>query len=496
MGEVAAVDRPPTQSPFPSAPALAPAVLVTAPRRGAEGLARRLLAEATAHGRAARAGAAADIVLDLSGTPQAAEMAGETWRLRAAGAPIGEALAGVWHRPPYWLPVTLTRVRPGQAEEALAVARVGTAGGYAELRERVDAAACLLFRRALAAHSRDELLGDDDAGLDAHTASSPAGTAAWVGGWLRWRAARWHARLFAEWWSVGVSERPIEAVLQPGQLGEVAWLRPEMGASYWADPFAWDAGDGDPRILCEECPTESGAGVGVIVALRRDAGGAWERDGVLLADHRHRSYPFTFADEGITYLMPECLDGATVLYRLDASGEVEPVATVAPQGLADPTLFRHEGRFWVAGTDVAIGTHDNLCLFAAGRPEGPWRPHRGNPVKIDVTSSRPAGTPFRHDGRLFRPAQDCARTYGAAVAINEVTALTLDTFAERVVARLEPRRGGLMPDGLHTLAAAGPRTLIDGKRMVFAPAHLLRRAVRRLTRGTRHFGMRQTGRQA
>jgi hypothetical protein len=104
-------------------------------------------------------------------------------------------------------------------------------------------------------------------------------------------------------------------------------------------------------------------------------------------------------------------------------------------------------------------------------------------VKLDIRSSRPAGTPFEHDGRLFRPAQDCAGSYGAAIVINEVTSLTPDRFSERPVARLTPEPRGPLPDGLHTLSAAGPRTLVDGKRLVWRPGRALRRGARRLLRG-------------
>src|SRR5439155_21984126 len=87
---------------------------------------------------------------------------------------------------------------------------------------------------------------------------------------------------------------------------------------------------------------------------------------------------------------------------------------------ADPTLFRWEGRYWLAYTDVDRGPFDNLCLSYAERLQGPWHPHANNPVKVDHGSARPGGTPFLHEGRLYRPAQDCRLTYGRAVALNRI----------------------------------------------------------------------------
>ena len=39
-------------------------------------------------------------------------------------------------------------------------------------------------------------------------------------------------------------------------------------------------------------------------------------------------------------------------------------------------------------------------------------------VKTDVRSARPAGTPFVYQGELYRPAQDCSRTYGGSIVIH------------------------------------------------------------------------------
>ncbi|MBV5333625.1 hypothetical protein JZU54_08920, partial [bacterium] len=89
--------------------------------------------------------------------------------------------------------------------------------------------------------------------------------------------------------------------------------------------------------------------------------------------------------------------------------------------------------------------------------EGPWRPHANNPVKIDVTGARMAGAPFWHEGALYRPAQDCLRTYGGAVVVYRIEQLTLKTFVEVPVRRLLPDATESCPHGLHTLSAWGQR---------------------------------------
>jgi hypothetical protein len=113
---------------------------------------------------------------------------------------------------------------------------------------------------------------------------------------------------------------------------------------------------------------------------------------------------------------------------------------------------------------------------------GPWVPHAGNPVKTDVRSSRPAGRPFVHRGQLYRPAQDCSRTYGGAVTINRVVRLSPTAFEEETIAVVEPYVDSPYPYGVHTLSTAGEYTVIDGKGRMFVPMEV-RRIMQRFLRG-------------
>ena len=147
----------------------------------------------------------------------------------------------------------------------------------------------------------------------------------------------------------------------------------------------------------------------------------------------------------------------------------------------DSTLFQYEGRWWLACTDQEQEEHLRLFLWHAPDLHGPWTPHTGNPVKTDVRSARPAGTPFVHEGVLYRPAQDCSTGYGAAVVFNRVLKLTPTEFSETPVARFAPDARGPFPDGTHTVSAVGDVTLIDGKRYLFHPP-AFKAALRKLLR--------------
>ena len=85
-----------------------------------------------------------------------------------------------------------------------------------------------------------------------------------------------------------------------------------------------------------------------------------------------------------------------------------------------------------------VNTWDELHLYHADSPLGPWTPHRRNPVKSDVRSSRPAGRLYRQADGLYRPAQDCSQRYGHSLVLNRVTRIDPDQYSEVEVSRILP----------------------------------------------------------
>ncbi|HLF72552.1 MAG TPA: hypothetical protein VI759_10415, partial [Dehalococcoidia bacterium] len=128
----------------------------------------------------------------------------------------------------------------------------------------------------------------------------------------------------------------------------------------------------------------------------------------------------------------------------------------------------------------------SLELYHAATLDGPFVAHATNPVKLDAASARPAGALFEHEGRLYRPSQDCSRTYGGAVVVNEVLELSTAAYRERPVSRVEPDPSWPYNAGLHTLSAFGENaTLIDAKRHHFNCDNFARVLRRKLSKPLR-----------
>ena len=81
-------------------------------------------------------------------------------------------------------------------------------------------------------------------------------------------------------------------------------------------------------------------------------------------------------------------------------------------------------------SEAGGSTWDELFLFVADTPIGPWAPHPMNPIVSDVRCARPGGALFRRDGVLYRPGRIATKRYGHSLAVMEVTELRLiDTLS-------------------------------------------------------------------
>lgn len=280
-----------------------------------------------------------------------------------------------------------------------------------------------------------------------------------------------HRNFRLDQWAVGLVRAPAESLAGGGRPAGVRWLPEPSRRAFQADPFARPRDDGGLDLLVETFDHRRGSGD--LDWLTTDAEGIVTGTGPAIHRPEHQSYPYLFDWQGAVYCQPEtAAAGTSRRYRALAfpARWAEEEAAALPAGLVDGTVFEHDGRWWLLGGLAGRGARMQLYAWHAETPLGPWTPHARNPVKCDPRSARPAGRPFRdEEGRLIRPAQDCARGYGRAVVLNRVTVLTPGEFAEEPAGRLEPDPDGPYPEGLHTLCPAGGWTVIDGKRSRWQP---------------------------
>ena len=156
----------------------------------------------------------------------------------------------------------------------------------------------------------------------------------------------------------------------------------------------------------------------------------------------HMSYPHVFFLDGSYFMIPETAAADRVeLYRAVSFPWDWKLEAVLMSGtkLQDPTHVVINNRHWIfagGSSTGACGQYDELHLFHAPTLYDRFRPHPGNPVKLGLSSSRPAGRITAEAGRLIRPAQDCSRWYGCGLKFMAVDLISDSAYAEHEVSSL------------------------------------------------------------
>lgn len=270
-------------------------------------------------------------------------------------------------------------------------------------------------------------------------------------------------------WNIGVLPVPVGALLRPGNYSDVSieWFPLNDRKTFLADPFGI-VRDKTLHVLCESFEYRSGKGQICALAYSHHRFTTQPQPAIELPVHL--SYPFLVEDARQIYCIPEaCGADEVALFRaVDFPCKWSKAAVLVENfGGVDPTVFRHDGRWWLMCTEKGRDADVKLWIWHASDLLGPWTPHARNPVKTDVRTARPGGVPFVHEGALYRPAQDCSKAYGWRIVIQRVTTLTPSEFVEEPVTVLEASPDSPFPLGRHTLTPVGDVVLIDGHRSVF-----------------------------
>jgi len=183
----------------------------------------------------------------------------------------------------------------------------------------------------------------------------------------------------------------------------------------------------------------------------------WTYQSIVLDEPFHLSYPYVFEWEGEYYMIPEAAETGTVhLYKATSfpTGWVEQASLFSSSATADPSIFYHDGTWWMF---TSTTTHDTLRLFFADNLTGPWQEHPRSPlVQGDSNIARPGGRVLDDGDRLLRIAQDDDPYYGNQLRAFEISVLTRTAYTENEIPAsplLTASGSGWNASGMHQLDA-------------------------------------------
>ncbi|MEA2007289.1 MAG: hypothetical protein U9O20_03975 [Patescibacteria group bacterium] len=275
-------------------------------------------------------------------------------------------------------------------------------------------------------------------------------------------------KLWIEQWNVGVLKASKKDVVR-GEVNfsKAKWLLNEKKNGFYADPFYLSVNN-KHYIFFEEFEGENQKGKISYVELSSDSKITVASESKTAIEKTiHMSFPLFFDKNDQKFMIPETSDANEVaMYEMgDNVDEWKRKFVLLKDFPAlDSIIFFHEGKYWLFCTNAEEGPNSHLYAFFCEDLEGEWKPHKKNPIKIDLESARPAGPVFRYDDELFRPAQNCQGTYGKEIVINKIKKLTPDEFSEEKVSVLSPFGSKKYTKGIHTISFFGEHLLIDGKR--------------------------------
>ena len=281
-------------------------------------------------------------------------------------------------------------------------------------------------------------------------------------------------------WAIGLIHGGAETLLAGG-VPPIDWLQLHDRNGFAADPFLIEEG-GQRFCFFESLPYATNRGKIVYAELDAGPGRPAIRDAIVAP--YHLSYPFLLRHDGEILCIPEAGEsGRVTAYAAHdfPGGWTERHTLIDGFAGIDPTIFQHDGRWWMLATDGRAQWNAELHAWYADELFGNWRPHPRNPIKCGLAGTRPAGRPFIIDGRMYRPAQDCTLRYGRRLIINEVLELSTESFSERQISSVEPAPNGPFADGLHTANACGDIIAVDGNHLHFEARQAARAFATRLT---------------
>lgn len=276
-------------------------------------------------------------------------------------------------------------------------------------------------------------------------------------------------------WNIGYVKISLDNYLLNQTPVEVNWLFPKKKGCFYADPFMIKS-ENKIFIIGEKYLYRKKRAE--IFAAELEEHKIREEFKVNLDIRHHVSYPCVFKWGGNIFLcVEEWKSNRISLYKsVEFPIKWDKVRILMDNiDAIDPTIFKYKEFWWLFFTKKNDYPETKLYAYYSNNLADGWEPHRRNPIKIDVRSSRPAGNVMNYNGYLIRPAQDCSKFYGWRIILNKIIRLSPDSFKEEPFKIIDASGFKLYNKGTHTFNYCENYITLDGLRFLFSLKKALRK---------------------
>ena len=264
-------------------------------------------------------------------------------------------------------------------------------------------------------------------------------------------------RIKATKYNVGFVSCPLNSFLE-GDDFSINWVKHDYQDRWFADPFILNVTDDEIIILVEEWydPIQRGR-ISRLVVDRKSF--ELKSIKVVLDTGTHLSFPAIERVGQDIFIHPEnSVIGKLENYKYNKMEErFEKVGVLCNQPLTDSAIIDWHGKRMMFSTKQPDANGKELGIYHWNEKNHLFE-FKENYYFAD-NISRMAGNFFHLDGKLYRPAQVCIKSYGDAVSLQEVVCDN-DKWSFREVRRIYSPH----PDfelGLHTFNVYQDMIVVD-----------------------------------
>lgn len=222
-----------------------------------------------------------------------------------------------------------------------------------------------------------------------------------------------------EYWNIGFVQNDLEEIVERDNVNlDVRWLKHNYSSSerWFADPFILDVSETKIYVLVEEwyAPIDKGR----ISKLTVDKHSFELQDIVpVLELDTHLSFPAIHRIEDRVFIHPEnSKSGKHSLYEYcPKEDKCVWIRDILQEELTDTVFLNHQGEDYLFTTKGERASENILDVYNKIGEEYKYK----ESVVFEEKLARMAGDFFRYKDKLYRPAQECNKSYGHAVSLQE-----------------------------------------------------------------------------